>query len=56
MEDTYCKFEGFTGFIKKDDQRGTAIETELKIYKDESDGKKKGGKTDGKKRSSSQLH
>ena len=33
----------------KDDKRGTAIEFELKEYKDGDDGKKKGDKKDEKK-------
>ena len=39
-------FEGITDFIMKDDKRGTDIEAALKRDKD---GKKKGGKKDGKK-------
>ena len=41
MEDAYCKFEGLTSFITKDDKRETAIEAELKGYKVEGDGKRK---------------
>ena len=44
MEDAYCKFERFTGFIKKDDKRGTAIEAALMRDNDEGDDKKKEGK------------
>ena len=35
MEDAYCKFERFTGFITKDDKRGTAVEVALMTDKDE---------------------
>ena len=49
MEDDFCKFEGFTGFIMKDDKRGTAIEAVLKRDKNDWDGKKKGGNKGGKK-------
>ena len=44
MEDAYCKFKRFTGFITKTDKRETAIEAALMRDKDEGDDKKKGGK------------
>ena len=50
MEDVYCKFERFTGFITNENKRVAAIEVTLKGDKDEVDGKKKWGKRDRKKK------
>ena len=50
MEDAYYNFEAFTGFIIKDDKRGSSFKFELKGDKDVGDNKKKGGKIFGKKK------
>ena len=47
MKDAYCKFVAFTGFITKDDRKGTVVEAALKRDKDEGNDKKKWRKKEG---------
>ena len=49
MEDAYCKLEGYTRFITKNDKRGTSFKAEIKRYKDEGEARWKEAKRNERK-------